>query len=122
MHKVLVIDDSEVSLFLIKAIFSDDNTIEILTEKDSVNAVDTIRKEKPDIIILDLMMPVINGFDLLEKIKSDSAIKQIPIIVITASQDEDSYNRAMEYGVNEYFTKPIEMKNIVNCIKRMVAS
>ncbi|WP_430812325.1 MULTISPECIES: response regulator [unclassified Carboxylicivirga] len=119
-HKVLVVDDSEVSLYLIKAIFNDDDRIEVLMENDSTRALETIKREKPKVCILDLMMPVIDGFQLLKAIKAELTLAQLPIVVITAKQDSLSFNRMKALGVQAYFTKPIEMQEVISCVKKLV--
>ncbi|MBN1181999.1 MAG: response regulator [Bacteroidales bacterium] len=122
MKKVLVIDDSEVSLFLIESIFENDMNVEVLMEEDSRNAIRKIKYHLPDVIILDLMMPKIDGFEVLYQIKADPGLKNIPILVVSARHDKDALNKAEEFGVAGFVKKPIELNDIEVKIRELLES
>ena len=118
MNSVLIIDDSEVSLYLVKSVFEDDSDICIEIENNSKQAMSSIKKMKPDLILLDLMMPHIDGFEILVKLKADLELSKIPIIVISARQDKEATQMAFEYGAIDYITKPIDIKEIKTKIRK----
>ena len=112
MRKVLIIDDSEASLFLLQSVFIEDREVKVIIENKSSRALAEIKKEKPDVILLDLMMPHVDGFKILENIQKDETIKNIPVIIISARYDEESYARAKTFRVFDYIKKPIDLHEI----------
>lgn len=117
--KILAIDDSETSLHLIKAIFEDNPNLEIKIEKDSKQTLYHLKQDIPDLLLLDIMMPGLDGFELLDKIKAEPSISHIPILMVSAKQDADSINKALQQRANGYIKKPIiieELKTKVNAI------
>ena len=119
MNKILVIDDSEVNLYLVQTIFEKDNEVQVEIESDSTKALLRIQHEMPDVIVLDLMMPHVDGFQLLKELKSDPELREIPILIISARFDNKTYNRAMGYGVQGYIKKPIQMHDVEEQIRRL---
>lgn len=120
--KILVVDDSETSLYLVRAIFKDNPFIELFLERDSLQAIKVIKKVSPDLIILDIMMPGIDGFELLDKIKKDKTISHIPILMLSAKQDGESQHKAMKMEAVGYLKKPIivgEIQSKVNSILKL---
>ncbi len=117
--KILVVDDSETSLYLIRAIFEDNSNLEINIEKDSRSAIKLTKKILPDLLIIDIMMPDIDGFQILNKIKTDETTNHIPVLMISAKQDSESIDKALEQKACGYIKKPIiveELKSTVNSI------
>lgn len=121
MKNILIVDDSEVNLYLIKSIFLEDSDVDVTIENNSRKALPLIREGKPDAIVLDLMMPHIDGFRILEMIKSEQEIANIPIMVITARQDADAEYKVSQYGVDAYIKKPINLRCIENKLRQMLS-
>ena len=67
-------------------------------------------------MLLDLKMPIINGFEVLEKVKKDEALKKIPIIVLTSSERKDDINRAYNLGCNSYIVKPVSFEKFIQSV------
>lgn len=109
MNKVLVIDDSLANLFLIQSAFEGEPDISLSIESESVLAINTVRRIMPDLILLDLMMPNIDGFQLLERIRSDMTIAHIPTIIITAMQGNEFRAKAADFGVIDFIQKPLDL-------------
>lgn len=118
MKRILVIDDSEVNLYLIQTIFEEDKDIQVDIECDSTKALSRLREGSYQTIILDLMMPHIDGFDILKSLKSDPHLEQIPVIVVSAKHDEESISRAQSFSINGYIKKPIKMNVIENIVRK----
>ena len=97
-YKILVIDDSETNLYLIKSIFRDQKNISVFSESESSHALKVVKQIRPDIILLDLMMPEIDGFELLKQLKSNINFRNIPVVIISAYDDDVLINRATELG------------------------
>ncbi|HXB41631.1 MAG TPA: response regulator [Bacteroidia bacterium] len=76
-------------------------------------------KETPKLILLDLKMPKVSGFEVLEKVKSDPNFKLIPIVVLTSSKEDPDIKRCLELGVNSYIVKPVDTDNFFQAIKEL---
>ncbi len=106
MFKILAVDDDILNLELIKAIFEEEKDIKVLFAKNGKEALNILEKEDIDLILLDLAMPVLNGFDLLKIIRKEKKLETLPIIVITANSDEKL--KCLKLGANDFLSKPIE--------------
>ncbi len=111
-RRILVVDDSETSLFLVQSIFEDNSAIDYILESDSQKALQTLYDNSIDLIVLDLMMPALDGFEFLSRIKKDEQTQNVPVIALTALQDSESEKRAMELGANDYLRKPIDIDEL----------
>jgi signal transduction histidine kinase len=108
--KVLVVDDSQLNLTIAKRYLDDIPAItQILLCNDPVKVHDILDEHSIDILILDIIMPVISGLDLLEELKADPCYDDIPIIMLTSLDDLDSYKKCFELGAFDYINKPINV-------------
>ena len=117
--KILVIDDSD---FLREAIrkFLEDYECDVLVSADGVSGIQAIVETKPELIFLDLLLPTINGIDLLRVIKMFDESKNIPVIVITGSKDAYLIDQCHELGVQKILTKPLTRKGIFNAVEEVI--
>ncbi|MBR5342138.1 MAG: EAL domain-containing protein [Erysipelotrichaceae bacterium] len=108
---VLVVDDQEINRDVLGAILEDD--YEVIYACDGKEALDIMREkaEKLSIVLLDLMMPVMNGFEVLETVQSDDLLKRIPIIVLTAEKNAEL--QALQMGAADFITKPFDMHEVI---------
>ncbi len=120
MKKLLIIDDSEVNLYLIESVFEQNTDIEVIIESQSTQAYDKIIAVKPDLILLDLMMPNIDGFQLLQQIRETPEIADIAIVIISAKTDDETVNKVKEYGVKNFIKKPINLEKIELMIRELL--
>lgn len=120
MKKILVVDDSDVNLFLIQTIFEDDPDIEIVLENDSTKTIQDIKRHNPNLIVLDLMMPFVDGFTLLHEIKADPGMKEIEIIVISAFLNDEAIDKVKNFGVVDFLHKPILLDEAESKIKSLL--
>lgn len=118
--KLMVVDDSESNTLLIKSLFEEKGnyTVDVLWKSES--ALDRIRKKKPDIVLLDLMMPQVDGFEILKQMKSDESIKNIPVIVVSAWDSVENIDKALELGAVDYISKPINLIEIYEIVERII--
>ena len=107
MKKILIVDDDPQNRYLLKLVLQKEN-IEVIEAETGEDGLKKINDKHPDLIILDVMMPDINGFQIYEKIKD----KNIPVIFLTAMADNDFQNEV------EYIVKPVDIDVLVNTIKR----
>lgn len=115
MKKIVIIDDSEANLFLVKSLFDEDkDRYNVIIESESKNALTILRKEMPDLLILDLMMPGINGFELLDIIKNDPELKNIPVLIVSAMEEAKAKDKVLSLGALYYIPKPIDLNEVKN--------
>ena len=107
LPKVLIVDDEPFNVeYLVQEL--EDYGVESITGANGQEALDQIENEDPDVVLLDIMMPVMDGFEALEKIKSNKAMRDIPVIVISAMSDMEQIVKGIELGAEDYLPKPFD--------------
>ncbi len=117
--KILIIDDSAVNNVLLENVLEDQN-YEVIIAFNGNDAFKAIDKNIPDLILLDIMMPDMDGYKILEELKSKENTKQIPVIMVSAKSDSLDINKAMELGAVDYIIKPINIKTILEKIQGFI--
>ena len=112
---ILVIDDSTTNVILLQAVLHGKG-YEIATALSVKEANTIINRKKPDLILLDLLMPRIDGFEFLKNLKNDMNTNNIPVIVVSALTDQDNVNRSMALGANDFIKKPVDIQNLVEIV------
>jgi len=120
-QSVLVVDDepqarSMLRLILVRAGF------DVLEAKDGYEALDEVARQIPDLMILDIMMPGIDGFYVCEQLRANSRTASLPIIVLSAKTDADSIKRGQEVGATKYLTKPVSPDDLTRHVKEVIDS
>jgi len=108
----MIIDDEPFILMMIEDKLKRAG-LRVVTHRQSVNAVERVRAEEPDLIILDWMMPEISGLEVLKALKADTELSRIPIIMLTAKSQEEEEKLGLSYGVEKYITKPFSPKKLL---------
>jgi len=111
-EKVLVVDDNRLNVRLLTNILEDENFI-VFSADSGLPVLEMSRKLKPDVILLDIMMPGIDGFEVCKLLKSDYDVKDIPIIMVTAKTEGYDIKKALEYGAFDYIKKPIDEIEVI---------
>lgn len=111
MTKIMVVDDDEDFTNLYKTALRAVG-IEVTAVNQSPVAIEMAYLVKPDVFVVDLMMPDINGFQLCEMIRDDPVLKNTPIIIVTALTDAESKKVAIDAGANDYLTKPFHINDL----------
>ncbi len=106
MSKILIVDDDPNIALLVQMALSKRKGYKIEISSNGMDALEKIKREPPDLVLLDIMMPGINGFDVCKKIKSDEKTKFIPVIMVTAKSEMADKIYGMDIGANDYITKP----------------
>ncbi len=119
--KILIIEDEPQINRLIELVLLSEGFYKIKKAYDGVEALKIINEDKPDLILLDVMIPEINGFELCRKIKGDSYLKSISIIMLTARKMEEDILEGFDSGAIDYITKPFNNKILLARIKAHLA-
>ncbi|MEQ8190311.1 MAG: response regulator [Candidatus Eremiobacterota bacterium] len=114
--KVLVIDD-EIFISRMIKITLEAKDYEVIVAKDGTEGLEKAFKEKPDVILLDIMMPVYDGFYILGKLKEKDETRAIPVIMLTSMARPQDITRAMELGSAGYVMKPFEYEDLISSIE-----
>jgi two-component system, OmpR family, response regulator RegX3 len=116
MPKVLVVDDEESLLEAIRYAFSREG-IEVVTARDGGDAMQDFEAERPDLVVLDLMLPTLNGWDVCRRIRATS---QVPILMLTARDAEVDRVVGLEMGADDYVTKPFSLRELVARVRALL--
>ena len=117
---VLLIEDNELNRDMLKRRLERKEFI-VSCAVDGQNALDMARNKNPDIILLDLSLPVIDGWDVARQLKRDSNTKDIPIIALTAHAMKGDRKKALDAGCDEYDTKPVNLEGLLDKIYKLTA-
>src|SRR5690606_35338863 len=118
-YKILTVDDSKTVRIIVKKAFKLYDC-EILEAANGVEGLAMAAKEMPDLILLDITMPVMDGVEMLTKLKSDPALKVIPVIMLTAEGGRDNVLKIAKIGVRDYIVKPFKEEVLVQKVGRVI--
>lgn len=116
---VLVVDDNEQNLELLLA-YLEDIECDTLSATGGAEAIETARKEHPDLILLDVMMPKMSGFEVCRRLKADPDTTDIPIIMVTALSELGDIERAIDSGTDDFLSKPVNKLELLTRVKTML--
>jgi len=114
--KILLVDDSQTILMMERMILTK-GPYELVTASNGEEAVTKAFAEKPDLILMDVMMPKMNGFEACRRIRSDEATKKTPIIMVTTRGEVQNVEMGFESGCNDYVTKPINTTELLSKLR-----
>lgn len=118
MTKLLVVEDNPINLELVIELLEDDYELE--TAEDGEAGLAAARRSRPDLIIMDLSLPVLDGWDAIRQLRSDPAFRRIPIIALSAHAATQDIDRAVAAGCDAYVTKPIDDEKLRSTIERLL--
>jgi DNA-binding response OmpR family regulator len=118
-QKILLIDDSSVNNLLLQNILEDEG-FEVQTAFSGKEGLEKIDNDKPDLVVLDIMMPRMDGFEVLNKIISNPVAKDIPVIMLTAKKDSKDEEMALKMGAVDYLTKPVDIEHTLQRIRKFL--
>ncbi|MFS0728022.1 response regulator [Paenibacillus sp. 1P07SE] len=117
MHKILLVEDNEMNSNMLSRRLQR-RGYEILLAEDGQQGVDMAGRMQPDLILMDLSLPVLDGLEATRRLKGDLATARIPIIALTAHAMVSDQSRALEAGCDDFDTKPIELQRLLDKIAR----
>lgn len=116
-YTVLLADDIELNLVMLKNMLSKYN-FNIVTASNGQDALDKIDYYKPALIILDILMPVLNGFEVIGRVRENPKCSSMRVVVMSALNTNEFIDRAVSLGANDFISKPIVMKNLYDVVSR----
>lgn len=118
--EILVVEDQE-ELRKLQSLLLSSRGFRVSEAQDGKAALDCLAKSKPDLVLLDIMMPEINGFEVCQHIKSNESTRHIPVIMVTAKKDREDMERAEKAGADGYITKPFKSALLIDTIRRSLS-
>jgi two-component system, cell cycle response regulator DivK len=117
-RKILIVDDNELNLKLCSAILK--SNYEILTAKTAEEGLESARRTHPDLILMDIQLPGMDGLTATQAIKSDDDLKAIPVVALTSFAMVGDREKALSAGCEEYLAKPIEIQGLKSMVARLL--
>ncbi|MBQ3812821.1 MAG: response regulator [Bacteroidales bacterium] len=114
-YNVLAVDDIPLNLVLVQKMLSRFN-FRMRTASGGQEALDAVATEKPDLILLDLMMPGIDGFEVIRRLREDPATSDIQIVILSALNSNEDVIKGFNAGANDFIMKPIIMEKLLTCV------
>jgi len=114
-YNVLAVDDIPLNLLLVKKMLSRFN-FEFRTAADGQQALDAVAAKKPDLILLDLMMPGIDGFEVIRRLRANPETADIQIVILSALNSNEDVVKGFNEGANDFIMKPIIMEKLLSCV------
>jgi twitching motility two-component system response regulator PilH len=116
---ILVVDDSPTEIHIFKKILEKQG-YDMIVAKDGQEGIELALQKHPDLIIMDVVMPVLNGFQATRKLKNNEKTADIPVIMVTTKDQQTDINWGMRQGANEYLVKPVAPAELLNKIKALL--
>ena len=117
--KVLVVDDNPQNTELVQA-YLESLPVEIATAVDGIDAMAQAERFKPDLILLDVMMPRMSGFEVCQKVKQNPELRDTVVIMVTALHEVGDFERAVECGCDDFLTKPVNKLELVTRVRSLL--
>jgi two-component system cell cycle response regulator DivK len=119
MKKILIVEDVAFNLDLLVQLL--ENDYQLVTAGDGEKGIELAAKESPDLILMDMSLPVVDGWEATRRIKGDAASKQIPVIGLSAHAMDGDREKALASGCDDYLTKPIDEDLLLQTLKKFLA-
>ena len=119
MKKILIVDDEPNIVMSLEYTFKKNN-FEVFIARDGQEALEILRNQFPDVIILDVMMPMVDGYATLEQIKKEERLKHCKVIFLTAKNKEKDIEKGHSLGANLYVLKPFSVKKLVEQVQGLI--
>ena len=119
MKKILIVDDEPNIVMSLEYTFKRQN-FEVFIARDGMEALEILKNQLPDVIILDIMMPLVDGFETLQKIKSNEQLSHCKVMFLSAKNKESDIEKGLSLGANAYLTKPFSIKKVVDQVNELL--
>jgi CheY-like chemotaxis protein len=116
MRRILLVEDNDSSRDMLTRRLRKHN-FEVTTAINGQEALDLVRKDAPDVVLLDMSLPVMDGWTAVRELRADAGIRHVPVIALTAHAGDEERKRAIEAGCDDYETKPVDMPRLLSTIE-----
>ena len=120
MIRILYVEDNDDNVYMLKMRLELEETFEVLVAEDGEKGCESAQREMPDLILMDLEMPVVDGWEASRRLKSNPATRHIPIIGLSAHALAGEREKALAAGCEEFDTKPVEFERLMGKIRRLL--
>ncbi len=121
MSKILIVDDSPTETHILTQML-DKNGYQVVTAESGEAGVEVAKKELPDLVLMDVVMPGLNGFQATRQLKKEATTAHIPVVIVTTKDQETDKIWGMRQGAKDYLTKPVEEESLINTIQAILGS
>ena len=119
MKKILIVDDEPNIVMSLEYTFKKNN-FEVFIARDGLEALDILKTNCPDVIILDVMMPMVDGYATLEQIRKDDNLQHTKVMFLSAKNKEGDFEKGLALGADAYMTKPFSIKKVVEKVEELL--
>ncbi|MCH7868758.1 MAG: response regulator [Myxococcales bacterium] len=120
MNKILLVDDSKVALFSERIMLERSGLYEIVVARDGDEVLDMVEAEDPDLIVMDVIMPTMSGFEACRALRAQPQTKDIPVILVTTRGEACNIEEGYASGCNDYVTKPVDGPELLRKIENLI--
>lgn len=118
--KVMIVDDEPINIKLVQKYLRDVGYRNFITTTDSTSCMHLLRREKPDVVLLDIVMPNVDGLEILGHMRADQRSRFLPVLILTACSDSRTKRKALELGATDFLTKPVDANHLVPRVRNAV--
>ena len=118
---IMMVDDEPTTLDVLKMFLQGEGYENFVATTDSREALDLLKAENPDVVLMDLMMPHVNGLEILRSIRDDASLKHIPVLILTSSTDAETKLQALELGATDFLGKPVDPSELALRLRNTLA-
>jgi len=116
--KILIVDDSPTSRVMHRHLIASKTNYEVVCATDGRQALDLVEKEGPDLVLMDVMMPGVDGLEVCRRLRKNARTQALPVVLLTFKTGDDCAANGRESGANEYLTKPVDEDVLLRTLKR----
>jgi len=121
-HTVLLAEDNPQHLELLEAYMEEMPGVRVVTARNGQEALARIQEAKPDLVLLDIMMPKVSGFEVCKRLKADPKTRDIIVVMVTALNETADIERAAECGTDDYLAKPVDRRALLTLVQNLLAA
>ncbi|SDQ81379.1 response regulator transcription factor [Flagellimonas zhangzhouensis] len=118
-HKILIVDDEPNIVMTLEYAFKKKD-FGVFIARDGTEALDIAKKEKPDVILLDIMMPEMDGFETLKHVRSNNELSHTKVVFLSAKNKEKDIEKGLKLGADAYMTKPFSIKKVIADVEQLI--
>lgn len=119
MKKILIVDDEPNIVMALEYAFRKEG-LEVFIARNGAEALETMKIHKPNLVLMDIMMPLVNGFETLAQMKKDDSLKHIKVVLISAKNKATDMEQGLSLGADDYITKPFSVKKLISRVSELM--